>query len=275
MSQKRVLLVDDEPSILTTFQQILSNSDFDVDVASTVAAGLALMQTQPFDALITDLNIGQPGDGFTLVSAMRRTQPNAVTIIITGFPAFDTALEAIRSQVDDYFVKPTDINALLQTLRARLDSPKRHQHLQMKRVAELLSGRKREVIQDWLRRFRGGCVLPRHFDDDELIDSVPDILNELVHSARAGQVDLSGEARAAATRHGDLRCRQGFRVDVFLRESRFLRQAVLHAVHSAMLEVNLSYVFGDLAVMSEALDEQLEISLSAYVACRDRSRRTA
>jgi len=273
--QKRVLLVDDEPGILTSFQQILSMSDFDVVVASTVATGLALIQTQLFDALITDLNIGQPGDGFTLVSAMRRTQPDAVTVIITGFPAFDTALEAIRSQVDDYFVKPMDVAALLKTLRARLGSGRRHQQMEMKRVVDVVAARRDAIISDWIDRFRSGCTIPDNLSDEELTNSVPEVMAELVASARSGEVKLKSRSQSFAAHHGELRFRQGFTVDVFLRESRFLRQAILHAVHSSMLEVNLSYVFGDLAVMSEALDEQLEISLSTYIEFRDRSRRSA
>ena len=275
MPQKRVLLVDDEPGILTSFQQILSMSDFDVVVASTVATGLALIQTQLFDALITDLNIGQPGDGFTLVSAMRRTQPDAVTVIITGFPAFDTALEAIRSQVDDYFVKPMDVAALLKTLRARLGSGRRHQQMEMKRVVDVVAARRDAIISDWIDRFRSGCTIPDNLSDEELTNSVPEVMAELVASARSGEVKLKSRSQSFAAHHGELRFRQGFTVDVFLRESRFLRQAILHAVHSSMLEVNLSYVFGDLAVMSEALDEQLEISLSTYIEFRDRSRRSA
>ena len=66
-----------------------------------------------FDVLISDLNIGQPGDGFTVVSAMRRSQPACITLILTGYPGFDTALEAIRSQVDDYLIKPAAIPTLI------------------------------------------------------------------------------------------------------------------------------------------------------------------
>ena len=74
--------------------------------------------TETFDVLLSDLNIGNPGDGLTVVSAMRRTQPEAVTMILTGYPAFETALEAIRQQVDDYIVKPADVPALVRAIEA-------------------------------------------------------------------------------------------------------------------------------------------------------------
>jgi hypothetical protein len=56
------------------------------------------MKDQPFDVLLTDLNIGSPADGFILVTAMRRLQPSASTFILTGYPDSQTALEAIREQ---------------------------------------------------------------------------------------------------------------------------------------------------------------------------------
>ena len=88
------------------------------DVVINVSDALAAISEDRFDVLIADLNIGMPGDGFTVVSAMRRTQPEAVTIILTGYPAFETALEAIRSQVDDYAVKPANIERMEENCTA-------------------------------------------------------------------------------------------------------------------------------------------------------------
>src|SRR5512138_3165469 len=114
-----VLFVDDEPNIRLTLPAILRMHNFEVTAVATVADALAKISEDRFDVLIADLNIGEPGDGFTVVSAMRRTQPDAVTIIMTGFPAFETALEAIRSQVDDYVVKPATIDRLVEVIQRK------------------------------------------------------------------------------------------------------------------------------------------------------------
>ncbi len=102
MPPVRILFVDDEEAIRITLSAVLSKHGYQVDVAATVGEALSRITNDRFDVLIADLNVGQPGDGFTVVSAMRRTQPDCVTFILTGYPAFETALEAIRSQVDDY-----------------------------------------------------------------------------------------------------------------------------------------------------------------------------
>src|SRR4051812_7132489 len=120
MAPCRVLLVDDDAGIRTSLQEILRKEGFEVTVCASVSEGLAEINSKAFDALISDLNIGEPSDGFTVVSAMRRTQPQAITLIMTGFPAFDSALEAIRQQVDAYLMKPTDVRELLGLLRSGL-----------------------------------------------------------------------------------------------------------------------------------------------------------
>jgi len=112
----RILFVDDEAGIRNTLKPILEQHGFEVTAAATVPEALEHMNHATFDVLLSDLNIGQPGDGFTVVSAMRRVQPQAATFILTGYPDFDTALQAIRSQVDDYLLKPTDVPMLINII---------------------------------------------------------------------------------------------------------------------------------------------------------------
>jgi DNA-binding NtrC family response regulator len=121
-SRKRILFVDDEPSIRLTLATILEGHGFDVRTAATVAEALEEINSRPFDALLSDLNVGEKGNGFTIVSAMRRTQPHCVNIILTGYPAFETAVQAIRQQVDDYLVKPADVETLVARLRETFES---------------------------------------------------------------------------------------------------------------------------------------------------------
>src|SRR5205814_9164625 len=70
----RILFADDEPSIRMTLPAILQLEGFEVSVAATVAEALAYINRETFDVLLADLNIGERGDGFTLISAMRRSQ---------------------------------------------------------------------------------------------------------------------------------------------------------------------------------------------------------
>jgi DNA-binding NtrC family response regulator len=124
MEAARVLFVDDEPSLRLTMPEVLRQHGFSVTAVGTVNEALAEITSAEFDVLISDLNFDHPADGFIVVSAMRRTQPNCVTLILTGYPGFETALEALRSQVDDYLINPADVPALVRLIEAKLQQRK-------------------------------------------------------------------------------------------------------------------------------------------------------
>jgi DNA-binding NtrC family response regulator len=123
---KRLLFVDDEEGIRITLSALLQQRGFDVRVAASVPEALSEISTRQFDALLSDLNIGQDGDGFTVVQAMRKVHPAAVTILLTGYPAFESALQAIHDEVDDYFVKPADLDSLTNTIERKLRTRQDH-----------------------------------------------------------------------------------------------------------------------------------------------------
>ena len=93
-----VLFVDDEDSIRLTLPMMLQTFGFKVTAAGTLAEALRLISERKFDVLLSDLNIQRPGDGFTVVSAMKSVQPNAVRLILTGYPDIDTAVRAMRER---------------------------------------------------------------------------------------------------------------------------------------------------------------------------------
>ncbi len=117
---KRLLFVDDEPSIRLTLPAILQNHGFEVCVAATVHEAISEIAKNEFDVLLSDLNIGSERDGFDVVKAMRQAHPRCITILLTGYPAFESAVEGIRHQIDDYVVKPADIEALVKLMNDKL-----------------------------------------------------------------------------------------------------------------------------------------------------------
>jgi DNA-binding NtrC family response regulator len=117
---KKLLLVDDEPTILTTLSVVLQGSGFDVQVAASVPEALEQIDRQKFDVLLSDLNIASESDGYTVVRAMRAANPLCVTIVITGYPGLESALQAIQHRVDDYILKPAPVDQLIATLEQKL-----------------------------------------------------------------------------------------------------------------------------------------------------------
>lgn len=264
---RRVLFVDDEPSIRITLPTILRLHGYEVTIAATVRDALEAINRETFDVLLADLNIGQPGDGFTVVSAMRRTQPAVVTIIITGYPAFETALEAIRNQVDDYIVKPANIPGLLDTIERRLENRQPHHSLPLRRVATILRDHIDQVVSAWLTMARGdneiGAVM---IPDDERADHVPVVVKEAIDMLEIHRGVISDAAIAGAVEHGHTRRHQGYSVSMVLKEGRFLRRAVLMVVQMHLLSVDISYLFSDLIDLCDSLDVQIRASVEAFLA---------
>ena len=116
---RRLLFVDDEEGIRTTLPAILELRGFEVRVAASVPEAFSEIKTHKFDVLLSDLNIGEDGNGFAVIRAMRQAYPNCVAILLTGYPAFETAVQAIEDEVDGYHVKPADINSLVSTMERK------------------------------------------------------------------------------------------------------------------------------------------------------------
>lgn len=250
---RKLLLVDDEEIILITLAAILAQHGFEVSVAATVAEALQKITSERFDVLISDLNIGNPADGLTVVSAMRRTQPEAVTIILTGYPAFETALEAIRQQVDDYIVKPADVSVLVHTIENKLTTPPRQRRLPPpKRVVMLLNEHMERVEELWLSAIQNDHRISRlPLNKDQQIQSVHGIMKQVIRAAQS----YGEEGPPKYPDHGNRENFQSSTQDIVLAEFCTLRRVIAQVIQENLLAVNLSYVIPDLARVNESLDE--------------------
>jgi DNA-binding NtrC family response regulator len=117
---RQMLFVDDEPGIRLTLPPILEEYGFQIRIADSVPSALKEISLYQFDVLLSDLNIAQAHDGFSVVKAARAANPACVAILLTGYPDFDSAVEGIDSEIDGYLVKPADIEKLVKTIEQKL-----------------------------------------------------------------------------------------------------------------------------------------------------------
>lgn len=118
--RKHPLFVDDEPGIRHTLPVILRRYGFAVTVCATVTEALSAIETHSFDLLLCDLNLKREHDGFDVVRAIRKANPDAVVIMLTAYPDVDRAIRGIREQIDDYVVKPSNPDTLVTILANNL-----------------------------------------------------------------------------------------------------------------------------------------------------------
>ncbi len=261
----RVLFVDDEQTIRLTLPMILQNAGFDVSVAASVPEALELMNHLSFDVLLTDLNIGQPADGFTLVSAMRRVQPKAATFILTGYPDFQTALEAIRKQVDDYFTKPADIPNLVSALREKARHPRMLRQTPAKSVSQVVLENVDEIALRWLKEVEGDEKLAAvDLDDESRINSLPHLLCDLAKVLGSDAAQISSESLSSAATHGVRRAKQRYTIALMVCETRILNRVIAGLLHENLLTIDLSTVFSQALKIGEYLQVLLEESIRAF-----------
>jgi len=261
----RILFADDEPGIRMTLPLILEQEGFEVSVAATVAEALAYINRDSFDVLLADLNIGEKGDGFTLISAMRRVQPSAVTLILTGYPDFATALEAIRNQVDDYLTKPTNVKQLVETIKEKSKQPRHVIPLQVKRVSTILHESIDEITDEWLRETSQNTMLSSvSLSQKERLDHIRLIIEELAKRIEAGPNVIADNAKKGATRHGQERYEQGYTVRRIAIEARLLHVVISRVLHKHLLAVDMSTCISDMMLMGEGLHEEFEESIRAF-----------
>jgi len=102
---KRVLVVDDEPMIVSLLSTILREKGWDVTEARSGTDGIDQLDRARFDVILTDLVM--PGDsGIDLLRAAKEIHPDVEVILMTGYATADTAIEAMRNGAFHYIMKP-------------------------------------------------------------------------------------------------------------------------------------------------------------------------
>ena len=115
-----LLLVDDEPSILSSLRRLFRPQGYHVLTAEGGQAGLDLLQGETVDLVISDMRM--PGmDGARFLEKVRRVQPNAARILLTGYADIASTIAAINEgEIDRYIAKPWDDNDILLVVREAL-----------------------------------------------------------------------------------------------------------------------------------------------------------
>ncbi len=113
---KSLLLVDDDEPFLRRLAKAMEKRGFEVETASSVAAGCAIATARPPAYAVVDLRL-EDGNGLDVVEALREKRENSRVVVLTGYGAIATAVAAVKIGATDYLSKPADaadiMNALL------------------------------------------------------------------------------------------------------------------------------------------------------------------
>ncbi len=138
MPTERVLIVDDDPSILKLCLRILEPEGYRVTTATRGEDALLRLETESFDVLLTDIRL--PGlDGLEVAARLRARDVEMVIITMTGYSNMEMAIQALRLGVDDFIIKPFSPDALRVHITRALDKEKlRRENVRLRTLVPLL-----------------------------------------------------------------------------------------------------------------------------------------
>jgi len=267
---QRVLLVDDDASMLAMMKELLERKGFEVVTVGGVTEALKCIATESFQVLITDLHMPNPGDGFTVISAMRHSQPAAMTMLLSGFPDVKSAMEAIILEADEIVVKPVEIKQLAEMVRERLLIHKPASRTSKERVSEILQRCSDVVVNNWLARAKQArelnhLALPDIERTGHLPKLVEDLVSRLNKPITGSPQDSDASYSKAAVLHGELRFTQGYTPEMLVHESRILQVTLFGTLKDNMNALDFSLLLPDVMTIADEVDAQLTQTMGSYM----------
>lgn len=116
----RIVLVDDEPSILSVLTTLLKAEGHEVQSSRGGEKAQEMIRNEEFELMITDIRMS-PIDGMQLLKQARRERPGAAVIMLTAYGSVETAVEAMKEGAFDYVTKPFKVDELLITVKRALE----------------------------------------------------------------------------------------------------------------------------------------------------------
>ncbi len=118
---ERILVVEDDPLMLSALEILLEDEGYDVTTASSGMEAIERAKCANFDLVVSDVRMAEM-DGMETLSNVKQQQPDVRSIVITGYASPDIPVQAIKLGVDDYIMKPFDDRQFVASVKRCLES---------------------------------------------------------------------------------------------------------------------------------------------------------
>lgn len=115
--KEKILIIEDDANLRETFNRFLTKEGYVVDTADDYQSALALIESNDYDTIFTDINLSGKKSGLDILAECKAQGLSVPVVIITGFPSIDSAREAVRLGGYDYLCKPVEKEPLLHVAR--------------------------------------------------------------------------------------------------------------------------------------------------------------
>ena len=120
MPKRKVLLVDDEVTVLLTMKAVLEISGFDVDTAASAREGKSKIKLREYQMVITDMRMESDAAGREVIQAARNAPYHPAVALLTAYPLADDDWQDLGA--DKMLVKPMEVPSLIKSLERLMDT---------------------------------------------------------------------------------------------------------------------------------------------------------
>lgn len=147
-SKGKLLVVDDEKIALKNLVHVLKKEGYDVTGAQSGTAALVLIESQPFDVVLTDLKM-EKVDGMQVLKKCHERSPDIEVIVITGYATPGSAVEAMKKGAFYYIAKPFRLDEVRQVVGEAMEKIcLKRENRQLREQIESYEGRVKIITQD-------------------------------------------------------------------------------------------------------------------------------
>lgn len=140
----RILIVDDEESIRKVLATILEEEGYVTEIVKNGKEAIEKSEAEFYNLALIDIRLPDM-EGTKLLSAIGKTTPKMVKIIMTGYPSLQNAVEAVNKGADAYILKPFKIEDVLKMIKEELKKQRMARKYSEERVAEFIVTRAKEL----------------------------------------------------------------------------------------------------------------------------------
>lgn len=268
----RLLFVDDEEGIRLTLAALLARNGFDVTAVASVGEALTQVNSTHYDVLLCDLNIEKPGDGFVVIGAMRYAQPQCVGLVLTAYPSFENAMEALQHQVDEFFTKPADIDSLIKKIKEKLTARRSRTPVPFKRLPMVLRENRAEIVAQATSGFKSDAVLSAAHSSRARESDLSKIMDALIDYVDVGRNGLEPEVLRLGAEHGRQRKKQGYDARMVVREFQLISENICELMTTDRMPAAPVGLAEDLMRLTKGLNALVMEALRPYTAAKQASR---
>lgn len=148
MDKKKILIVDDDRTILTSFSEILQSKGYSIDTAESGTEAISKTEKDYFNLVLLDIKLPDM-EGIDLLNSIRETNPRMMKIVVSGYASLENAVAALNRGADAYLIKPVDPEELVRIVGEKLKKQENAGNMSQEKVSEWIESRVRKLEQEY------------------------------------------------------------------------------------------------------------------------------